>query len=662
MQDFDFSARRRSVVGAGLTVPLWPLGATAQSEARQPPPVRDFFRTPALSGVAFSPDGKFVAGLREVRGRINISVVDLSTRKALFVTGFTDGDVRWVRWVNNQRLLFSMYDRQRGGGDQVGGGLSVINRDATDFRALADRSWITEGQRLMPAQTRFHSLIRDKGQPTEDILVEVPSFQAQGQFSSNLHRLNTSNGRNTLLTVGGPANVVDWVVDRAYVPRAAVSSREGITRVHLRDSEQAPWRVIFEFGPEDVLKSALPLAFDGAGNLYLSANNGADNAAIYRYDVKLGRLEAEPVAALKGFDLKEGLRFNADGSRLLGVDYEADREGTYWIDETLAKWQAQVDQALPNRVNRLRLPDDTAAAPILVGSFSDREPGRYYLFNPQRGALESVAQARPWINVERMRPTQFYRYSARDGLSIPAQLTLPEGSGKFPLVVLHYGGPWVRPIDWAWDPAVQFLASRGYAVFMPAPRASTGFGVGLFKAGWKQWGLAMQDDVTDGVQDLIKRGVVDPKRVCIAGASYGGYLTMMGLAKEPELYKCGINWVGVTDPSFMFTVTWTDFNEVDSGRFTLPLLIGDPQKDAEQFKRTSPVVRAAEIKQPVLMAYGALDRRVPLVNGEKMLAALKPHNKNVEWVVYSDEGHGWLKDDNNIDFWTRVEKFLAANL
>jgi dipeptidyl aminopeptidase/acylaminoacyl peptidase len=656
------SRRRRAILCTSLALPLWPGVGSAQGAAKSPPPVTDFFRTAALSSVALSPDGKYVAGLREVRGRLNISVVDLAARKALIVTGFTDGDVRWVRWVNNQRLIFSMFDRRRGGGDQVGGGLFVINRDASDYRALADRSNVTEGQRLMPAATTVHSLVRDKGQPTEDIVVEVPSVQAQGKFSSNLFRLNTASGRSTLMTLGGPSDVLAWVVDPSQVVRAATSSREGITRVNLRDSEQTPWRVIFEFGPEDTLASVTPLAFDAAGNLYVSAYNGADNAAIYRYDGKAGKLDAEPVVAVKGFDLSGGLRFSSDRQRLVGVDFEADREGTYWIDEAIAKWQASVDKVLPERINRLQLPIDTEQAPILVNSYSDRDPGRIYLFNPKRGTLESVAQTRPWINVEQMRPTQYYTYAARDGLTIPAQVTLPEGGGKHPLVVLHYGGPWVRPITWRFDPVVQFLASRGYAVFMPAPRASTGFGVKLFKAGWKQWGLGMQDDVTDGVQDLIKRGLVDPERVCIAGASYGGYLTMMGLVKEPALFKCGVNWVGVTDPSYMFSVTWTDFNRVDAGRYSLPLLMGDPSKDSTQFKLTSPVERAKEIKQPVLMAYGALDQRVPLINGEKMLAALKPHNQNVEWVTYNDEGHGWLREENNIDFWTRVEKFLAKSL
>jgi dipeptidyl aminopeptidase/acylaminoacyl peptidase len=420
---------------------------------------------------------------------------------------------------------------------------------------------------------------------------------------------------------------------------------------------------VLEFRNEDPEKGVVPLDFDAAGTLYVSAYMGKDLASIHRFDPKSNTVEPEPMASVKDFDLTEGLVFEREG-RLLGVRYEAETAGTYWVDKNWAELQKLIDQSLPGRVNRLAGQLNDKDTPILVFSYSDQEPGRYLLFDQQKRQLAQIAAVRPWIDSKAMAQTDFVRYKARDGLSIPALLTLPRGAEKknLPLVVMHYGGPWVRAIHWGFDPAVQFLASRGYAVLMPAPRASTGYGLRHFKAGWKQWGLAMQDDVTDGVRWLIAQGTVDPKRVCIAGASYGGYLTMMGLVKEPQLFRCGINWVGVTDPDFMFSVSWTDFNQVDSGRFTMPLLIGDPVKDAEQFKQTSPLRRAAEIKQPVLMVYGALDQRVPIINGDKMREALKPHNNNVEWHVYPDEGHGWLKEENEIDFWTRVEAFLAKNL
>jgi dipeptidyl aminopeptidase/acylaminoacyl peptidase len=654
---------RRAVIATALLTPtLSPLVWAEEATPAQPLDIKGFFRSPQLSSLRLSPDGRNVAALREYKDRINITVVNVATRKPLIVTSFTDGDVASLSWVNNERLIFTMIDRERGLGDQVGGGMFVIDRDGQNFKPMVERSLLTEGEKLLPAGTSLHSRVLVGGQPTDDVVVDVPSFQGKGRIAGNLYRLNTSTGRSTLMTLGGPANTQSWVVDRANVARAASATFEGTTNVYLRDSEQAPWRVIFKFEAADPASTVVPLAFDAAGKLYVSAYMGADTAAIYGYDTKTASLEAQPVFAIKGFDVTDGLRFNADGSRLLGVDYDADRPATYWIDETLAKAQAMLDQALPDHVNQMQVPNATGEAPILVTSYSDRDPGRFLLFDLKGNKLEQIAQSRPWMPVDRMRPTSFMRYAARDGMSIPAQLTTPSGKGPFPLVVLHYGGPWVRPIEWRWDPHVQFLVSRGYAVFMPAPRASTGFGIKLFKAGWKQWGLGMQDDVTDGVQELIKTGVADPKRVCIAGASYGGYMTMMGLAKEPTLYRCGINWIGVTDPSFMFTVTWTDFNRIDAARFTLPLLIGDPDKDKEQFRRTSPVERAAEITQPVLMAYGGLDNRVPLINGEKMRSALAPHNKKVEWVVYPDEGHGWLKVANNVDFWARVEKFLAENL
>jgi dipeptidyl aminopeptidase/acylaminoacyl peptidase len=654
---------RRSVVATALLTPAIAPFAWAEDATLSPAlDIKGFFRSPQLSSLRLSPDGRNVAALREYKDRINITVVNVATRKPLIVTSFTDGDVANLSWVNNDRLIFTMIDRERGGGDQVGSGLFVIDRDSSNFKSLVERSLLSEGEKLLPAGSSLHSRAMVGGQPTDEVVVEVPSFQGKGRFASNLYRLNTLTGRSTLMTLGGPANAQSWVVDRANVARAATATFEDTTSVYLRDSEQAPWRVIFKFGPADPTAAVVPLAFDAAGKLYVSAYMGADTAAIYGYDLKTGRLEAQPVFAIKGFDVTGGLRFSPDGARLLGVDYDADRPSTYWIDEALAKTQAMVDQALPGQVNHLQVPLTPEGSPVLVASYSDRDPGRFLLLDRQSNKLEQIAQSRPWMPVDRMRPTSFMRYAARDGMSIPAQLTTPAGQGPFPLVVLHYGGPWVRPIQWHWDPHVQFLVSRGYAVFMPAPRASTGFGAKLFKAGWKQWGLGMQDDVTDGVQQLIKDGIADPKRVCIAGASYGGYLTMMGLAKEPTMFRCGINWVGVTDPDFMFSVTWTDFNRADAARFTLPLLIGDPEKDKEQFKRTSPVERAAEINQPVLMAYGGLDNRVPLINGEKMRSALAPHNKKVEWVVYPDEGHGWLKVANNVDFWTRVEKFLAENM
>jgi dipeptidyl aminopeptidase/acylaminoacyl peptidase len=256
-------------------------------------------------------------------------------------------------------------------------------------------------------------------------------------------------------------------------------------------------------------------------------------------------------------------------------------------------------------------------------------------------------------------------YDARDGLRIPAWLTLPRSGGKkLPLVVLVHGGPWVRGGEWEWDPEAQFLASRGYAVLEPEFRGSSGFGSTLYRAGWKQWGLKMQDDITDGTRWAIDNGYADPKRICIAGASYGGYATLMGLIKEPKLYQCGVEWVGVSDINLMYNGSWFYSSDItdDFKRYGMPTLIGDQQKDAEQLKATSPLLRASEVRQPLLMAYGGADTRVPLPHGTKFYKAVKQTNPSVEWIEYEDEGHGWRAPQNRIDFWGRVEKFLSKHI
>jgi len=256
------------------------------------------------------------------------------------------------------------------------------------------------------------------------------------------------------------------------------------------------------------------------------------------------------------------------------------------------------------------------------------------------------------------------RYKARDGLTIPALLTLPRGLDpkNLPLVVFPHGGPWVRGIDWEWNAERQFLASRGYAVLEPDFRGSTGHGWKLFRSGWKQWGMAMQDDLADGALDLASRGIVDKNRVCITGASYGGYATVMGLIRHPEIFKCGISWVGVTDMELLHTVGWSDTADSPEARLSFEVLGGDPAKDRDMMRANSAIHQAAKLKQPLILAYGLADVRVPYDHGQKLRDALKGHNKNVDYIEYAGEGHGWNRLETHVDFWTRAEKLLGETI
>jgi dipeptidyl aminopeptidase/acylaminoacyl peptidase len=300
----------------------------------------------------------------------------------------------------------------------------------------------------------------------------------------------------------------------------------------------------------------------------------------------------------------------------------------------------------------------------VIHAYSDHVPGLYFLYDARSGKLVTLGNARPDIDPRKMADMEQVHYAARDGLDIPAYLSVPRGAVRknLPLVVLVHGGPQVRGRVWGWDPQVQVLAAHGYAVLEPEFRGSTGYGQKLFTAGWKQWGLAMQDDLADGVKWAVAQGLADPKRVCIAGASYGGYAVLMGLIRDPQLYRCGVDWVGVTDLDLLFTSPWSDASELWK-KYGATKIIGDPVADAAQFKATSPSRNADKIHAPLLLAYGAKDKRVPIEHGERLHDALaKRPDATVEWVVYKDEGHGWHFADDNIDFWNRVIRFLDANI
>ena len=257
-------------------------------------------------------------------------------------------------------------------------------------------------------------------------------------------------------------------------------------------------------------------------------------------------------------------------------------------------------------------------------------------------------------------------YTARDGLDIPAYLTLPKDSSerKPPLIVNIHGGPWARGFTWGFETEAQFFANRGYAVLEPEFRGSLGHGWKHYSSSFKQRGLTMQDDITDGVEWLIKEGVVDKNRVCLYAGSYGGYATLWGLIKTPDLYKCGVAFVAVTDINLLFGGDWYDlvgspYRWMD---YEAKDIIGDPKTDAEKFKSVSPLANADKLKAPVLLAYGGRDHRVPIKHGDEFREALDKYGKTYEWVLYSDEAHGFNKDDNRFDFYRRVDAFLKKYL
>jgi dipeptidyl aminopeptidase/acylaminoacyl peptidase len=651
--------------------------ATAQRAAKPADiPIADFFKTAAFAQPALSPDGTKIAMLVPgPDGRNALAVADTATpSKRVGVARFSDGDIRSFSWVNDKRLVMNLIDLQAPLGDQVGGGMYAVNADGSDFIFLVGRGRNFEslGHAAIRPLRWNHQLVGVPRDGSDDVIVfryNLRSSENEPQTITPL-RLNTLTRGTREMVKDAPDNAAGWVMDQQLVPRAAISyENKSNIKVHLRKAEGAPWQMIDDyeiFTPK--AGSMTPVDFDFDGNLIVSAlrNDDLKTSALYRYDIDKKKLDDAPLIAAKGFDVSGPLTMDASTKTMVGVWIDGDAASTEWLDKTMRGYQTRIDALLPGAVNQISCYTRCTKQKLyVVSSRSDTQPPVYFLFDTAKdgkASLQLLGASRPWIDSTQMGQQDMVRIKARDGLEFPAYVTKPKGKGPFPAVILVHGGPNVRGVTWGWDADAQFLASRGYLVVEPEFRGSTGYGDKLFKAGWKQWGLTMQDDITDATHWAVKEGLADPKRLVIAGASYGGYATMMGLVKEPNLYRAGINWVGVTDIELMYTIDWSDTMGSSWQKYGMPQLVGDRTKDAEQFKKTSPLQRAAEITKPVLMAYGTEDIRVPLPHGTKMRDALKAAGKvEVEWVAYENEGHGFLLEKNRVDFWTRVEKFLEKH-
>ncbi|MEB0138120.1 MULTISPECIES: alpha/beta hydrolase family protein [unclassified Undibacterium] len=637
---------------------LTPLSAFSMSNADSIP-IEHFFKNPQLSQVRLSPDGSHLALLAAGQNdRQVLAVMKIEKLQASIVAAYDKTDVVFFDWVNNQRLVFGVGDRDLGVGEQSkGNGLFAVNVDGSGFRQLIETATdITSAGGKFRTLNALHSFVDiTHVNGSNDIFVGRASGTKKNPTISLL-KLNTVNGYHEIVPT--PSNANGYLIDRSGEVRVAITTNDHITGIHYKDPDTQQWRLLIEF---DSVKEAgyKPVSIGLDGSLYVQATNRKNTQAIYRYDLKNQRLPALALLESRDFDLDGRFIYNADEAKLLGIHYESDAAATIWFSDKWREIQKTIDAALPNTINQLSLPEEKSSAVVLVHTFSDVHPGAYFLFHTDTRTLTPIGDRYADIRPEQMSSKDFFKIQARDGMLIPTYLSLPKNGPKqqLPMVVLVHGGPYVRGGHWNWEREVQYLTSRGYAVLQPDFRGSTGYGEKLFKAGWKQWGLTMQDDVTDATRWAIAEGYADRQRICIAGASYGGYATLMGLIKEPELYRCGISWVGVTDINYLFDISWSDTAGTIWSRFGMSAMIGDQVNDAAQFSATSPLVQAHRLKKPLILAYGAADRRVPLIHGEKFLAAA-PKEVPIEWISYAEEGHGWRTLKNNVDFWQRAEKFL----
>ncbi|MEM7053691.1 MAG: S9 family peptidase, partial [Pseudomonadota bacterium] len=461
------------------------------------------------------------------------------------------------------------------------------------------------------------------------------------------------------LIVENTANVAGWGFDLDGNLRLAVRQTPDGGTETLKVEEGELGDVLFEC---DWTETCGPLRFHPNGEqAYFQSNKGedVDLISLYLMNVDSGELtlvETDPEGEV---DFGGALFSNAN-DELLATVYVGDRTRVYPKTEQAREMLAFLRENLPDGEFNVA-PQTSDDRLIKVTVFSDVNPGVVYLFDSEEMTLEKLYESRPELPSEHMATMQPIRYTARDGLEIPAYLTTPKGveAEDLALVAVIHGGPWARD-TWGYSSMVQFLANRGYAVLQPNFRSSTGFGKAFLNAGNNEWGEAMQDDITDGIAHLVEQGIVDPDKVCIMGGSYGGYATLAGMTFTPEVYNCGVSIVG---PSNLITLLnsippyWGPIRQL----FTLRMGDSETEEGRAQMERQSPLFHVDNIRSPLLVIQGANDPRVKQAESDQIVIAMREKELPVEYIVAPDEGHGFRGRENRTAMFARIEEFLAEH-
>lgn len=598
-------------------------------------PLRDFFKNPEKTGYQISPDGKYLSYLAPYENRLNIFIEDLQTGEIKRVTNATDRDLYNYFWKGNNTVLYV----KDNGGDE-------------NFQLYASNINTGVPKNLTPFDSVRVGITDDLPEIDDYILIEM---NKRNKEIFDVYRINVNTGEMTMVAEN-PGNISGWVTDHEGKVRVAATTDGVNTGLLYRETESEPFKEILKTNFKETL-APLFFTFDNQ-NIYAASNLGRDKAAIVKFDIKNGK-EIEELYSHPEVDV-ENLNYSRKRKVLTSIPYTTWKRQVHFLDDRTKGVYEDLYSQLGTNYEVVIVDLTKDESKYLVRTYSDRSLGSFYLYDYETKNLKELADVSPWLNENDLAEMKPIQYTSRDGLTINGYLTLPKGVDpkNLPVVVNPHGGPWYRDV-WTFNPEVQFLANRGFAVLQVNFRGSTGYGRKFWEDSFKQWGLKMQDDVTDGVNWLIEQGIADPSRVAIYGGSYGGYTTLAGLAFTPDVYSAGVDYVGVSNLfTFMETIPpyWKPYLEM------MYEMVGNPKTDSAQFIATSPVFHADKIKAPLFIAQGKNDPRVKKSESDQMIEAMKKRGIEVEYMVKDNEGHGFHNEENRFDFYETMEKFLKKHL
>ncbi|MDP1698975.1 MAG: S9 family peptidase [Xanthomonadaceae bacterium] len=618
-------------------------------------PLEDFLKDDAFGTIEISPNGDYLAATVPMEDRTSLIILRLSDMsKTGHVTLPKNTHIAGFDWVNDERILFSIGEKQgsleqpRGTGELYGVNADGSGQGAALIGARAKAAKYATAQKTKFVIANIIHLLPDD---PKFVLISVAEFG--GEFTS-VERLNVETGRR-LAVARAPVRNAQFLADPKGVVRFALGAGSDLkSKTYYRDGEGREWQLINDEAVTGIVVGIIGFNAD-ATTAYLQVEQEQGPDAIEAFDTKSGQRKL--VMRDDVVDPAGALVSPVDGG-VWGVVFNGTTPRVEYIDQDspFAAAHRSLSAALPGQ---MVLPTGfTRDGRIgLFRAYSDRVPMDFYLFDRKAGSARYLASRVGWFKPEELAASKPVVVRSRDGLSLHGLLTLPNGSDgkKLPLIVNPHGGPFGPYDAMGFDLDAQVLASRGYAVLKVNFRGSGNYGSAFQRAGYKQWGGTMQDDLTDATHWAIEQGIADPKRICIYGASYGAYAALMGVTKEPDLYACAAGNVGVYDMPTMYGKG--DVQARRAGENFLKETLGE-----ENLEAISPTRLADRIKVPVLLAAGAEDERAPPIHTEMMRDALERLNKPVETVIYKGEGHGSYLLKNRLDGYQRLLAFFDRNI
>ena len=601
-------------------------------------PLEDFFKNPEKSSYQISPDGGFYSFMAPYKNRMNIFIQKIGDSSATQLTFEEARDIAGYFWPNNEQIVFL---KDEGGDENFH--LFGVNIDGSNPISFTD----FDGVRAQ---------IIDDLPDQKDFVVIGLNKRNKQVFDP--YRLNLKTGETSMLAKN-PGNIQGWMFDHDGKLRIATAIVDGVNQSILyRENEEDEFKTIITTNFKEGFNPQF-FTFDNK-NIIGSSNLGRDKSVIVEFDPITAK-EVRVLYANDNYDVN-GVGYSRKRKVITAAYFESWKSERHYFDSTSKAIFEKIQKQLSGyEIGITAINKDENI--IILRTYSDKSLGSYYIYNSDDDKMEKIVEVSPWIDENEMSNQLPIDYQSRDGLKINGYLTLPKGynmenAKNLPVVINPHGGPWARD-SWGFNPEIQFLANRGYAVLQMNFRGSTGYGRRFFEASFKKWGREMQDDVTDGTQWLIDKGIADSSRIAIYGGSYGGYATLMGLVKEPQMYAAGVDYVGVSNMfTFMKTIPpyWEPMLEM------MYEMVGDVEKDSAMLREVSPVFHVDKIKAPLFIAQGKNDPRVNVDESDQMVKAMKDKGIKVEYLVKNNEGHGFRNEENKFDFYRAMEKFLKKQL